>query len=499
MSPTPREVSRVVPWILLGLVVVWTTVLRLRLIAAGPDPDLDAYLHFQVGMRLASAERVGLAGHWVWLPLWHFVDAAVIALGGGIVVVRYLSVACTAASSVALTCLLRRHLTARPAEAPWLDVAERGIPFAAGAMFALWPLNLRGGASAEPEAFFQLVVVGAALAWQARRPVAAGVALSVAVMLRYEGWPLVGAFAGLWWFGERSRRTAVAWVLPAAAVAMWCVVHRVGMGEWFGFVRENRAYVARAWQEFRLAARPQARVYLAPLWYAVVLPVGALHLWAVWLVPGAVWLVRRGPRALTVSSLVLLATVTGVWVTRRNLGLDRHFAALVPAYATMAAAGLVATVAFAAGRVGGRFVRGAVAVALVLSLAGFVRWRVRSAERVYRRAATAAFVSERTAADILRRQSLPDATVFSQNALVMAFAGLPWSRYVDRNPARLREGDLLVESVHHGEAWVAARPDQTVALREGVEVLHRSGTVILLRRRAPATFDRALLRRRPRR
>ena len=102
-------------------------------------------------------------------------------------------------------------------------------------------------------------------------------------------------------------------------------------------------------------------------------------------------------------------------------------------------------------------------------------------------------------ADILRRQSLPDATVFSQNATVAVFAGLPLSRYVDRDPARLRDVDLLVESVHHGEVWVVARPDQTTALHEGIEVMHRDGTLILLRQRAPANFDRALLRRRSRR
>jgi len=491
-------VSRIAPWFLLALIVSWTTMLRLRLIAAGPDPDIDAYLHFHIGMRLVS-EHVGLEGHWVWLPLWHFVDAAVFALGGGIVVVRYLSVAFTAATAFVLTGLLRHHLTAHPAEAPWLVAAERMIPFVAGASFALWPLNLRGGASAEPEAFFQLVLVLAAFAWQARRPLAAGFALSVAVMLRYEAWPLVAAFAGLWWFGGRGLRAAFAWVLPAGVVALWCVVHRVGTGEWLRFVRDNHTYVDEAWREFRIAEQPLLRVRLAPLWYGVLLPAEALRRWAVWLVPGVVWLLRRGPKALVVSSAMLLATVTMVWVTRRNLGLERHFAALIPAYATMAAAGLVVAVAYVAERLGARFLRAAVGVALVVTLQGFVRWRTASAVASYQRAATLAHRSERAVADILRRQSLPDATVFSQNAAVTVFAGLPLSRYVDRDPARLRDVDLLVESVHHGEVWVVARPDQTTALHEGIEVMHRDGTLMLLRRRAPAHVDRALLRRRPRR
>lgn len=377
------------PWFPLALVVLWTTGLRLQLIAAGPDPDLDAQLHFRIGVRLVT-ERTDLLVHWVWLPLWHLLDAAVYALGGTLTAVRHLSVAFTAASSFALTALLRRHLAAHPAATPWLADAERVIPFVAGAAFALWPLNLRGGASAEPEALFQLLLLVAALAWQSQRALAVGVALSFAVMLRYEAWPLVAVFAALWRFEGRPRRDALAWALPAAAVLAWCVAHRVATGEWLRFFRDNRAYVDEAWRTFRLAERSLDRVRLAPVWYAVGLPSEALRQWAVCLIPGAVWIVRRGPRALTASSAALLATVTVVWVTRRNLGLERHFAALVPAYATMVAAGLVVAAAWAGSRVGPRAARVVVAVALALSLVGFVRWRVRVAERVYLRDAAAA-------------------------------------------------------------------------------------------------------------
>jgi hypothetical protein len=56
----------------------------------------------------------------------------------------------------------------------------------------------------------------------------------------------------------------------------------------------------------------------------------------------------------------------------------------------MVAAGLVVAAAWAGSRVGPRAARVVVAVALALSLVGFVRWRVRVAERVYLRDAAAA-------------------------------------------------------------------------------------------------------------
>ena len=80
---------------LLALVVAWATWLRLGLITAGPDPDTDGYAHFQIAHRLAAEWR-DLTIHWVWLPLWHLVDLACDALGGGFVAVRLVSVACAA-------------------------------------------------------------------------------------------------------------------------------------------------------------------------------------------------------------------------------------------------------------------------------------------------------------------------------------------------------------------------------------------------------------------
>ncbi len=76
-------------------------------------------------------------------------------------------------------------------------------------------------------------------------------------------------------------------------------------------------------------------------------------------------------------------------------------------------------------------------------------------------------------------------------------ARLPLQRYVGWRPADLRDFNLLVESAHHGEAWVFARPWEVAALRDGAEVRHRDAAWVLLRRRAPAPVDPALLRERP--
>jgi hypothetical protein len=471
------------------MVVGYTSVLRLGLIAAGPDADADAYDHFHIGMQLVG-NPFNVTVHWVWLPLWHFVDAGVYALGGDIAQVRLFAVLCTALSTFVLTALLQHHLRASPSPIPWLAEAERIVPFAAGATFALWPLNLRGGASAEPEAFFQLLLLVATFAWQAERFALVGVALSLAVMLRYEAWVVTAAFGGAWLVQRKSIRAALAWVLPLALVLVWCVVHRVATGEWLRFLSENRSYVEEAWRTFRLAERDLPQLRQPLLWYAVTLPVQTLREWSLWLLPGVVWWVRRGPSALTVSGLALLGTVTTVWVLRSNLGLERHFSGLVALYASMTAAGLVVGVAWAGARLDPRVVRLASATVLALALVGFVRWRVLSAERAYRRDLRA-FADDQAAARVLRHEAARDATVFTTRVPLRVMAGLPFERYVGWQPADLRDYNLFVESVHHGEAWVAASPDELHALREGIEVRYQSPALRLLRRRAPAVIDPA--------
>ncbi len=478
-------------WALLALVVAWATWVRLGVIAAGPDPDIDAYSHFQIAHKLVTRWR-DLRVHWVWLPLWHAVDFAVYRLGGGITAVRYVSVACAALSSFVLTAALRSHLAARPSPTPWIARAEEVIPWAAGAAHALWPQNLSAGASAEPEALFQLLVLSAAAAWQWRRYALTGAALSLAAMLRYEAWPVLPVFLAMWWRGERTARAAVAWVAPGLAVAAWVALHRWSTGAWLWFLRENGAYVAGAWREFRYAERALPKTEHPWLWYPVIVPFLSVREWLWLALPGAPWLAWRGPRPLALTSAALLAVVTLVWVARSNLGLERHFTAVIPAYATMFAAGVALPVAALASRLWPArhdLARVAVAAALALVGARFAKARTLKRAGQLHEHAREAFVSERRVADTLRAQARPGAPVFADNARVEVMSGLDPRRFVRWKPAEVGDYNLLVEAARHGEVWVAGAPGDLARLHDGVVVVYRDEHMALLRRRAPAVIN----------
>ncbi|HWL89231.1 MAG TPA: hypothetical protein VNO21_25685, partial [Polyangiaceae bacterium] len=65
---------------------------RVAWIAAVPDIDMDAYGHYGIGCELIR-NPWNLAAHWVWLPLYHYLLAAVVLARGVFAHVRLLSAA----------------------------------------------------------------------------------------------------------------------------------------------------------------------------------------------------------------------------------------------------------------------------------------------------------------------------------------------------------------------------------------------------------------------
>ncbi|MFO0630209.1 MAG: hypothetical protein U0325_31925, partial [Polyangiales bacterium] len=232
---------RLAPWAAVAVAVAAATALRVSLIHAGPDFEYDAFRHAYIARRLLTEWR-DLRHHWVWLPLWHALGVAGYLLGGGHGALRWLSVVASGAAPFALAGYLRR--ACRDVD-PW-------VPAAAGVCLALWPAEVTIGASGEPEALFQLLVLGVLWAWSAGRFAAAAAGLSLAALLRYEAWALLPVFGALWLVEGRRRRALWVLALPCAFVALWLAAQWRQHGDPLWFVAENRRYVLSAWRENQL-------------------------------------------------------------------------------------------------------------------------------------------------------------------------------------------------------------------------------------------------------
>ena len=404
-----------------GLLIFVLCVWRIRCIGLGPDPDTDAYGHFVIARQFLETPG-DLAIHWVWLPLYHLLLAAGIALGAGLDHVRYANALLSSGTPLLLWWGVRR-LRSRVGEGAGFEV--RWLPPLAGVLAAAPPIVVTMGTTAQPESLFALLLLGAALLLSLERYAWASVVLSALVLLRYEAWAVaavVGALV-LWrrWKGAPLSRAALAClVAPGLSVLAWALLRWLDGGQWFGFLRQN--------QSFAEAARAQAP---ALGWSEIERGLEAAPLWA-WSI-GLVCLLcglRRTWR-LTSGWFVLLplsiaAFLVLGWLTRSHLGLARHWVCLVP-FAALGAANGMAQIAQSCGGLRRRaqapvfFLLSALALGLELrALPEPLRqWREHTAE---------ALLDRRDAGRFLRSVA-PDISILCDDAATEVLSGLPSARF----------------------------------------------------------------------
>lgn len=296
---------------------------RVWLLRSGPDIDSDAYGHMDIGQKLVN-DPLDTGVHWVWLPLWHYVCAAVLAVGGTHDTLRGFNALLSSALPGLLAALL-------------LQARRPPVVAALAALFAVsGPFILDHGQSGEPEPLFCALLLCGALCWPRAQPWATGLLFALACLLRYEAWVLLPA---VFLLSLREPRPWgwLRWALPTFAVFVWCWVRARGDdGEWFAFIRSNRAFVKDAQAHGVGVTEPFLRAIQlystripflewGPLFAAAPLGLLAFH--------------KHAPRIMVWVSATLMAFVTYGWVRGHHLGLPRHMFALVPAYAWMMAEG----------------------------------------------------------------------------------------------------------------------------------------------------------------
>jgi len=378
---------------------------RAACVLAGPDVDTDAYAHHMIA-RAILADPGDLAVHWVWLPLFHYAQVPLVALGGTMDTVRWIDVGLSAALPLVLYAWV-----ARTARAGASQTAPEATALLAAVIAAACPIVMQMGTTAQPEPLFALVILGVAIAFERRRYGWTAALLAVAVMLRYEAWASLAVVAVLvvvepWWRRRRglpalprAEGPARAWIavaVPVACIAAWAVLRRPVDGRWFGFLGQTRDFANDAMHERYGLARD---LFYYPVYVAVRVMGSALPL----LPFGVVRTVRQQGARFVLVLLGCLGFVSLTWIMRSSLGLDRHFVCVVPLYAVFAAQGAAAVADWIGARAGrpivGRAVAGALAVAMLAGLGVQLHvwmghWRA-SIERGWpERSALAAFVRD---------------------------------------------------------------------------------------------------------
>lgn len=495
----------------LGALVVITVVLglaawRVMYVLRGPDPDSDAYGHHVIARFILESPR-DLSVHWVWLPLFHYAQAAGMLVGVTFNGVRLMNVAVSTAVPLLLFVLLQGQARAAKVAVPAHGgaggssgadpIASSVVPAIAALVCALSPIGMQMGTTGQTEPLFCLFVLATAAALDRGRPGLCAAILCAAVLTRYEAWPIPPTLGALlaadwllvrlgarWWRTPRwiaasPKRALLPIVLPLFTIFAWAALLRWHDGRWFYFLTETRQFASDVMKAKSSLDWGIRQLFLDILHYAWFTAWRVMS-YPLLLVPlGIVRTVRRQGITFAGVYLSILAFVTFAWVSRATLGLDRHFAVLVPFYAVLTAQGIAELgrwIRVAFNRVSARagvwaeatLVLGIGLVAVAITYGRLSEWWTH-----WENASQGLWPERRAVAAFLR--TLPaDATIFCDEPTFEIMSGLDRRRF-DRHPLRApATRDRIAHSAQaHGVAFVASWAVRVKKVRDMGEVVYR--------------------------
>ncbi|MGV8017766.1 MAG: hypothetical protein AB2L26_06205 [Ignavibacteria bacterium] len=323
-------------YVMLGIVVAAVAVWQFVFIYFYPDSDTDAYAHFIIARDLVR-NPYNFSLHWVWLPMFHYIDALFVSTGFGMQAVRIMNVAVWAAVPVLVYVYLSRKS------------AERMIPLTAGIITAVFPLGILMGSTAQPEPLFTLLILLFVFLFEEKKYILSSVILSFACLMRYEAWAVL-AFTFIYivisFYKARADKSmhnelmvSLNILLPLLFISVWVVLRYLSDGHWFAFLHGTVKFANDALDGSSAERGGLFNTLYDIIFYPVYVPflfTGILVL----LIPFGFRKFFSENRFLGYCGAGILLFITASWVTKSNLGLNRHFTSLIPVYSIMIAYGI---------------------------------------------------------------------------------------------------------------------------------------------------------------
>lgn len=303
-----------------------------------PDSDSDAYAHFIIA-RDVVRNPYNLSLHWVWLPLFHYVGAFFVFIGSEMQSIRYLNIIVTNITPFVLFFYLKKK------------EPQSNIPITASLIFALFPISILMGTTAQPEPMFALLLLLFVVSYDSGRYFLSSLFLTLSCVLRYEAWAVLAGVAIyflLLIYRNKSSRIAPCGksfriylnvLLPAIAIFTWSVLRFESDGAWFTFLHGTQKFANDALGKSNSFQGGILNLFIDIFHYPVWLPFllsGILILF----IPFGFKRFLKNNKILFVIGISILMFVTVSWVMKANLGLNRHFTSIVPFYAVMISYGI---------------------------------------------------------------------------------------------------------------------------------------------------------------
>ena len=215
---------------------------------------------------------------------------------------------------------------------------------------AISPIGLLMGTTAQPEPIFALLIILFVYFSERGNYFTASLAVTAGCLLRYEAWAVLGftcVYLLLYYF-KGSKKSAgrkdlikavLTIILPLAAVVVWTLIRLHFDGRLFAFLTGTQKFANDALQESSSFSGGPLKVLQDIIHYPVWIPVMFMGINYVFVIFGFRETFRRH-KWLSISGSAILFFITITWLMKSTLGLNRHFAAIVPFYGIMAGYGM---------------------------------------------------------------------------------------------------------------------------------------------------------------
>ena len=316
--------------------VLFTALLaRFLYVVSTVDPEYDGYDRFLKGILLLKDGDV--RHHWVWLPLFQYIDAVLYWLTGSYLSVRFFSAVCGFVSLIILYRLALR-LTGSPSAA-----------LVSLTITAFNPLLFLYDTTGMTESFFTMLTLAGIYLLVAGRFLTSSIPFSLACLVRYEGWFLTFFIYLVSALQKRlSFKAFIAvLVLPSLSIGLWLQLNYIRYGDPLHFLRALDLYCEVFRRDMEIYApymSADEKLYnalrreLSPVWYIIVYFVVLNPLIFVMAFRRVFRSLMRKDRLrfLAVVSLFYLALITSLMVLGKSEGWPRHSIPGIPLFVLLA-------------------------------------------------------------------------------------------------------------------------------------------------------------------
>lgn len=318
----------------IAAVAVW----QILFIYGLPDGDTDAYAHFIIARDIVR-NGSNLSLHWVWLPLFHYIGAFFVFIGSEMQSVRYVNVFVWNAIPLILYFQLKNKDSVTI------------IPASAAILTALFPIGVLMGTTAQPEPLFALLILLFIIYFNKGRFITSAFILAASCMLRYEAWAvLIGITLYIVFpiIKEKKFKLSVfgnslsvyfVILLPALTIIIWSVLRYYSDGQWFLFLHGTQKFATDALRQNNEISSGIISLLKDLFFYPFWIPFIFTGITVI-LVPLGFKKFYPENKVMFVTGISILVFISASWMMKANLGLNRHFASVIPFYSVMSAYGL---------------------------------------------------------------------------------------------------------------------------------------------------------------